>query len=512
MISLQQLVFLTLTSALTLPAFADTQSYIWDSTNGFETADGCDVVVQNSDDFNLAGRVLQIKSGAFNHMVGESGVTVMGSYWHQESDSQGYYTYSCGDDEQHRTYYVFDVFAAGSNDPIAQVGVSKQDQGIFQSATSLSADEAETAINAQANSPAKSQMNRFTSSKPVSLSSQHLQEKRQEKAPVKLGEIVNQAMAGAADIEASPSAEAKANGAKPQASSPSAAGKTPEAGAPNEGKKVQGEKQADATVPVIKGALEFIVCTSAKSIKVTDKKHKKTLFTVKNLDSAKPVQRFDERDRGSDQIEVQFPDEKGNSIGWIAKSAIQPPSSCPAAKAAVPAASKSGLAKSLNDANCCEFPTTKRAQVSYKEGMRQYGYPRAGGERIHAACDIYRPLGEEIVAVSPGTVVRGLSYFYESTYELEVRGPGGFIVRYGEVLGRGPKGVGLGATIKQGQVVGLVGQTTSPHPMLHFELYSGKGSGPLTVFSSPGFERRSDLLNPTDYLTKWEQMTFGQHY
>ena len=36
--------------------------------------------------------------------------------------------------------------------------------------------------------------------------------------------------------------------------------------------------------------------------------------------------------------------------------------------------------------------------------------------------------------------------------------------------------------------------------MLHFELYEGSGSGPLTVRSNPPYQRRSDLIEPADYL------------
>jgi hypothetical protein len=44
--------------------------------------------------------------------------------------------------------------------------------------------------------------------------------------------------------------------------------------------------------------------------------------------------------------------------------------------------------------------------------------------------------------------------------------------------------------------------------MLHFELYSGTATGPLTDRTRTGFERRRDLVNPTDYLLAWESSTF----
>jgi len=36
--------------------------------------------------------------------------------------------------------------------------------------------------------------------------------------------------------------------------------------------------------------------------------------------------------------------------------------------------------------------------------------------------------------------------------------------------------------------------------MLHFEMYEGTATGDLTDRSSKGFERRKDLMDPTEYL------------
>jgi len=45
-----------------------------------------------------------------------------------------------------------------------------------------------------------------------------------------------------------------------------------------------------------------------------------------------------------------------------------------------------------------------------------------------------------------------------------------------------------------------VGQLSGGSHMLHFELYSGTESGKLTVRSNKLYQRRSDLIDPTDYL------------
>ena len=104
---------------------------------------------------------------------------------------------------------------------------------------------------------------------------------------------------------------------------------------------------------------------------------------------------------------------------------------------------------------------------SYEVSPRSFGSNRAGG-RKHAGCDIYAPLGSEIKAVAPGIA--------------------------GNMM------------VTQGQTIGLIAQLinpnpsgTNPHPMLHFELYSGSGNGPLTTAAVP-YKRRSDLVNPTDFL------------
>ena len=82
---------------------------------------------------------------------------------------------------------------------------------------------------------------------------------------------------------------------------------------------------------------------------------------------------------------------------------------------------------------------------------------------------------------------------------------GCFVVRYCEIKGFGPAIQRIGphkfAPIKAGDVIAYVGKmhTTS---MLHFELYAGTLTGPLTVRSNKPFCRRADLLNPTSLLDR----------
>ena len=64
-----------------------------------------------------------------------------------------------------------------------------------------------------------------------------------------------------------------------------------------------------------------------------------------------------------------------------------------------------------------------------------------------------------------------------------------------------------GDHVKAGQIIAYVGRLDSGASMLHFELYSGKGSGPLTVYSG-AYMRRWDLVNPTSLVDRLLKHTF----
>jgi hypothetical protein len=49
-------------------------------------------------------------------------------------------------------------------------------------------------------------------------------------------------------------------------------------------------------------------------------------------------------------------------------------------------------------------------------------------------------------------------------------------------------------------LIAYVGQLQSGSSMLHFEMYSGAGSGRLTVRSNTPYQRRADLIDPTNHL------------
>jgi murein DD-endopeptidase MepM/ murein hydrolase activator NlpD len=126
---------------------------------------------------------------------------------------------------------------------------------------------------------------------------------------------------------------------------------------------------------------------------------------------------------------------------------------------------------------------------NYHEAPRKFGSRRDKGRRLHAGCDLYAEPGTAVMAVADGTVVCNPYLFYDGVYALEVKHPGIGIVRYGEIYGGGGPAhtdwlskLKKGDAVTAGQVIGHVGKMGHvAASMVHFELYSGDGHGPLTV-------------------------------
>ncbi|HRJ53969.1 MAG TPA: M23 family metallopeptidase [Candidatus Thiothrix moscowensis] len=153
----------------------------------------------------------------------------------------------------------------------------------------------------------------------------------------------------------------------------------------------------------------------------------------------------------------------------------------------------------LNSTYLC-FPFLKRPDdsIDYHVGCRKFGADRNEG-RKHAGCDLIAPPGTKIFAMADGVVIRGPYCFYDGTYALEVESKDGVIIRYCEISCDLPAGVEQGKQVIRGQFIARVGQLNSGRSMLHLEMYKGTANGKLT---QPGtvFERRSDLIDPTNYL------------
>ena len=147
------------------------------------------------------------------------------------------------------------------------------------------------------------------------------------------------------------------------------------------------------------------------------------------------------------------------------------------------------------------FPLRQRPEKDYKTCPRAFGCPRDKGRRKHAGCDLYAAIGTEVLAVEDGEIIQPVYFFYLGTYALEVKHASGIVVRYGEIKRETPRPWKAGDKVSAGEVLGYVGQLQGlPMAMLHFELYEGSGHGPLTTRESAGFQRRSDLVDPTVFL------------
>ncbi len=172
------------------------------------------------------------------------------------------------------------------------------------------------------------------------------------------------------------------------------------------------------------------------------------------------------------------------------------------------------------------FPLMHRPSASYVKGQasgaKYFGALRRGGKRIHAACDLLRPQGEAVRALGGGRIIRAAYKFYgkncrkcAKAYAIEQQLTDGRIIRYGEVGSKGNAKVGA---VARDQKIGIVSFTR----MLHLEMYTGKGDPKQSLTIRPScpkrkkckatYERRSDLMNPTDDLRAWEKSTFGSGY
>jgi murein DD-endopeptidase MepM/ murein hydrolase activator NlpD len=291
-----------------------------------------------------------------------------------------------------------------------------------------------------------------------------------------------------------------------------------------------GDEVSDAAATkagkTIKGAFKNVVCVETTTLNVRNSSLRKVLFSVKRYEKVKIFQGWGNNSQAKRVggkthtfVKVQFPGraDKDQDTGWIAKGFIKPQSECSGAvkeeKKIVEKIERDNpvsrvQVSGLDDAKCCEFPlNTSPDRGITDKGMWNFGWSRSHGNRTHAACDLYHNLGDSIVAVAPGVVVRDLYFFYQNTYALEVRHAGGFVVRYGEVRGKNATGVSSGRRVEAGQAVGYMGKTNHPNPMLHFEMYSGKANGSLSGRGNK-YQRRSDLMNPTPYLVKWQDAKF----
>jgi murein DD-endopeptidase MepM/ murein hydrolase activator NlpD len=154
------------------------------------------------------------------------------------------------------------------------------------------------------------------------------------------------------------------------------------------------------------------------------------------------------------------------------------------------------------------FPLFQPPLDSYRTGGRYFGAPRT--HRLHAACDLLNPYQAKIRAVADGVVIQSPYDFYLGTNALEIHHPGVGTIRYGEIDPHRTVHLKGGDQVRAGDVIAHVGRLDGTGAsMLHFELYTGKGTGQLTVFSHQPYERRWDLVNPTSFVDTLLKHHFG---
>lgn len=148
------------------------------------------------------------------------------------------------------------------------------------------------------------------------------------------------------------------------------------------------------------------------------------------------------------------------------------------------------------------FPLAFVPAQSWHQGALRFGSNRAKGARKHAGCDLYAPIGTPVFAVADGTV-KSFSEFYLGTFQLTID-HGQFWIRYGEISRAVASGLGAGTRVREGDKIGEVGDLEGLDlAMVHFEMFDGTATGPLTVRTNPPFMRRPDLIDPTPFLDQW---------
>lgn len=462
--------------------------------------------------------------------------SLKGQFLQVSMNDDQYASVVCNQNGKQEKYFVFNVYAAHNMDPVSRIGINVKELQIFRNVKIHSTDEAEDLLTAQESKVQSLPGDQNTNAPAPGIWSRITSQFASGGADAKVAEVLGSRNAGssAETMNTQMTAQFKSNAMETERSVLNKTVVTGEeedideeadeseeaAQAAKENEEL--EKKAEAET-----VLTTVICTANDpKLAVRDEKMAKVLFYGDRFEEVKAVQDWDGK-TDAKLIEILFPNRKaGANTGWVKKEYVKLKSECAPlqqklkaqesfeAKATKQAnAAIIGKIKGLDDPNCCTFPTLKRPTTSYKEGMRRFQW-RRGKHRLHAACDLYRLHGDAAVAVAPGKVIRGTYYFYQGVYAVEVLHSGGFVARYGEIMAKVPKGIKLGSVVSPGQTIGFIGTVNSGccKPMLHFELYKGTVSGPLSQARRRPFQRRADLLNPTNYLSKWEKKQFGVSY
>jgi murein DD-endopeptidase MepM/ murein hydrolase activator NlpD len=142
------------------------------------------------------------------------------------------------------------------------------------------------------------------------------------------------------------------------------------------------------------------------------------------------------------------------------------------------------------------YPIDFKLQRLPITGGRRFFASRDNGTRAHAGVDLVCDEGTLVRACFDGLVVR-VAPFYRGTHAIEID-HGWCTLRYCELA---PE-IQEGLEVAQGTVIGAT-KRMLVSTMLHLEMYTGATVGPLTRSSNKPTNRRSDLTDPTPWLTSW---------
>lgn len=257
--------------------------------------------------------------------------------------------------------------------------------------------------------------------------------------------------------------------------------------------------------------VQNVVCTREGPLRIYDDTLENVIYRIRRFQEIKVYQGWNggREERYSGQtllIKVQAHNAQGTAItGWAAASLIKRPEDCPAMGLVGSPSGETLIEGStivVDNTVGHRFPTERPPLYDYVRGsgLRYFGAPRDG--RLHAACDLFRNPGDKVFAISGGKILSRY-HFYAGTDAIEVQHDSGKIVRYGEVSSFVPGLSRVNDRVVKGQHIGNVSNLR----MLHFEMFRGTGTGPLTQGRGQ-YSRRSDLMDPTQNLKQWQASTF----
>ena len=150
-------------------------------------------------------------------------------------------------------------------------------------------------------------------------------------------------------------------------------------------------------------------------------------------------------------------------------------------------------------------PITVLPDLTWNNGMRQFGAKRDNGTRLHAGCDIYAPIGTPIYSMMHGKVIMGYTEYYKGTYSITID-HGAFIARYCEI-NKPENLIPVNTIIESGQQIATVSKIEGMNlSMLHLEVFEGYLIGPYKDLNNPPYMRRKDLINFTKALNNIYQI------